>query len=168
MPASRLRWTSALASSCPVFQTAPMGPSSWPKVMTPNARRETTSPLFPRRVYCMERCLKTIFPGFDPEPVEEDSKVAETVGSGLLRMPLEEALGFDGRHAARACRRNGLPVPAIDDVAAREHAGNAREHVVQRLQIALLVHSALPLKNLGIGFVPDPEKQRGGREIVGF
>src|SRR5215813_3000596 len=53
-PASRARPMIAFASCCPIFHTAPKSSVPEPNVITPRARRETTRPLFPRRLYCMK------------------------------------------------------------------------------------------------------------------
>src|SRR5450432_4887457 len=63
----------------------------------------------------------------------------------------EESLGVDRGHAARACRRDGLAVYVIGDVAARENARDLRgRRAWLDEQIARRVHVELALEELRV------------------
>src|SRR5208282_6231206 len=77
-------------------------------------------------------------------------------GSGFFSG--EETLGFDGGHAAGACRRDRLAIVMVLDVAGGKHTGDARLRAVVRKDVAIFVHLELALENLAIRVVADGDE----------
>ena len=75
-------------------------------------------------------------------------------------LPLQESFRFDGRHAARARRRDGLPVRAVLHVARMEHARDigARAALATGCSRPGPV-SIWPLKTLVFGMCPMATKK---------
>src|SRR5580698_5913454 len=65
MPASSALFTSSSASAEPTFETEAKMPGLEPKVIAPNARRETIKPVSPIRVYCMVSVSQSYDEGMD-------------------------------------------------------------------------------------------------------
>src|SRR5579883_1311829 len=77
----------------------------------------------------------------------------------LFLMGGEEALGFQGRHAAHPRRRHGLAEHLVLDVAGGEDAGNVGRGAVGRgHDVALRVHGELALEEGGRRLVADGDE----------
>src|SRR6185436_14491186 len=69
------------------------------------------------------------------------------VSFSSMSFRFEEALGFHGRHATGAGRRNRLPVTAVLHVARVKHAGNIGSRAAFGQNVAVGVRIDLALEN---------------------
>src|SRR5208282_719691 len=86
---------------------------------------------------------------------------------GRLR-GFQEALGFDGGHAAGAGGGDGLAIDVVLHVAGDEHALDARFGAVFGHQVAGRVHFKLAAEDFGVGIVADGHEQAVSGQIHGL
>jgi hypothetical protein len=73
---------------------------------------------------------------------------AIATSSVLLILRRQKSFGVNRRRAARARRRNGLPIDMIRTVARHKYAGHTRHRAAFLNDVAVGVHFNLPLENV--------------------
>src|SRR5689334_17640820 len=113
--------------------------------------------------------VNTKYPTLDAEiaqPVASGRSHRFTTVSPHSRLPdprasspviFQKPLHLDCCHASRSRRRNRLPVAPVLHIAACEDTLHLREHIIARLQISIGVGVQLPVEDLGIRNVSNPQ-----------
>src|SRR4051812_2197444 len=96
-------------------------------------------------------------------PASKDG--APTACNRLSSLLFQKLLYLKRRHASRPRRRDRLPVPPVLHVAARVDTRHARENIIARLDISVLVRVEQSLEHPRVRNVPDPQEHRARRMV---